>query len=108
MNKKSKKGTSLIVVFIICTVIGILLSTTFLVVSNYGVTIFQRKRQLRKIVNPSYVDIDEITTNTETTGDTQTEGEETSGEETSGETTNPEETQTGEATPETPEEGSVE
>ena len=91
---KVKKGTSLIVVFIICTVIGILLSTTFFVVSNYGVTVIARKVNLQNTVCPT-CEIEEDTP-------------ETSGEETSGETTNPEETPSEEITPETTEEGSVE
>ena len=90
---KTKKGTSLIVVFIICTVIGILLATTFFVTRNYGVSVISRKKQLRSEVCPTCV---------------QEELPETPGEETPGENTNPEETQTGETTPETPEEGSVE
>lgn len=44
--KTSKKGASLIVVFIICTVIGILLSTTFIVTANYSSSILPRKKQL--------------------------------------------------------------
>lgn len=43
---KSKKGTSLIVVFIICTCIAILLSATFLVTRNYYTSVLSRKKQL--------------------------------------------------------------
>ena len=52
---KAKKGTSLIVVFIICTVIGILLSTTFFVTSNYGISIVSRKKKLRQSVCPTCI-----------------------------------------------------
>ena len=43
---KSKDGASLIVVFIICTVIAILLSTTFIVTSNYNGSVLLRKKEL--------------------------------------------------------------
>ena len=46
MKYRKIKGTSLIVVFIICTVIGILLSTTFIVAANYSATILPRKKDL--------------------------------------------------------------
>lgn len=54
MNKskslKSKKGSSLIIVFIICTVIGILLATTFIITGNYSRSILQRRSSLQKEV----------------------------------------------------------
>lgn len=52
MNK-SKKGTSLIVVFIVCTVIAILLSTTFIVVGNYKLSVLYRKQELFRNVKTS-------------------------------------------------------
>ena len=57
LNKKLKaqKGTSLIVVFIVCTVIGILLATTFFVTGNYGIAIVSRKAKLRELVCPACV-----------------------------------------------------
>lgn len=59
IKSKAKKGTSLIVVFIICTVIGILLATTFFVTSNYGFSIISRKKELRKAVCPTCV-VDDV------------------------------------------------
>ena len=50
---KSKKGTSLIVVFIVCTVIAILLSTTFIVVGNYKLSVLYRKQELFRNVKTS-------------------------------------------------------
>lgn len=55
IKRGTKKGTSLIVVFIICTVIGILLATTFFVTSNYSFSIVSRKKKLRKLVCPTCV-----------------------------------------------------
>lgn len=50
MKIKSQKGSSLIIVFIICTVIGILLSTTFIVTGNYSRSVMQRKKSLQESV----------------------------------------------------------
>lgn len=46
MSKKSQKGTSLIVVFIVCTVISMLLATSFIVLSNYNSSVLLRKKDL--------------------------------------------------------------
>ena len=46
MSKRSQKGTSLIVVFIVCTVISMLLATSFIVLSNYNSSVLLRKRDL--------------------------------------------------------------
>lgn len=48
---KSQKGTSLIIVFIVCTAIAILLSTSFIVIGNYHYSVVSRKRELVKIVS---------------------------------------------------------
>ena len=45
MNKQ--KGSSLMIVFIICTAITILLATTFIVTSNYNKSVYNRKEQLQ-------------------------------------------------------------
>ena len=53
MNKtklKKQKGTSLIVVFIICTCIAILLFATFLVTKNYYTSVLSRKKDLYRNV----------------------------------------------------------
>lgn len=50
MKNKSQKGSSLMVVFIICIVIGILLSTTFIVTGNYSRSVMQRKKSLQESV----------------------------------------------------------
>ena len=54
-STKAQKGTSLIVVFIVCAAIGILLATTFFVTSNYGVAIVSRKKKLREMVCPTCI-----------------------------------------------------
>lgn len=60
MNKKlkSQKGTSLIVVFIVCTAIAIIISTTFIVVGNYNLAVFSRKKELYRVVKTAPVDLD--------------------------------------------------
>lgn len=58
LMKHKKKGTSLAVVFIISAVILLMLATTFLVVGNYNISVFSRKKELAQKVYPEKYAVD--------------------------------------------------